>query len=380
MSSYLRPDKSIVDSAIYNSASERKLREKKIIQEIKNPLETTQENNVLTVYHGKATDTLATMNSKYLKTDLITQTSTITQKGVKLEISEFDKFTKSLNINTHKLLNVAIAGLASNNNYNPNITRSSPPRCKVVIDFEKYASALGYDLTKKRTTTKEESEQERKRIKNTTDLARRAIKRDILTLLHSTLTWTEKVKGRAGDFAGINILGAGSISRGNIYIEFSESMANYLLQLPMTKYPEELLKIDARNPNPYTIGVKLWEHYNMDSNKGAGTDQCLKVETILNVTNLATYEELGEERRHWWERVKEPLERALQTLIEQNILDSWSYASANNKPVSKKQADKLSTSYQKFISLYVIYTPKNAPNQTQRIQRNMEKIRASKKE
>lgn len=380
MSSYLHPDKSIVDSAIYNSAYERKLREKKIEQEIKNPLETAKENNVLTVYHGKATDTLATMNNKYLKTDIITQTSTINQKGVKLEISEFDKFTKSLNINTHKLLNVAIAGLATNNNYNPNTTRNSPPKCKVVIDFNEYASALGYDLTKRKTTTREESEQERKRLRNTADLARKTIKRDILTLLHSTLTWTEKVKGRAGDFAGINILGAGSIIKGNIYIEFSESMANYLLQLPLTKYPIELLKIDARNPNPYTIGVKLWEHYNMDNNQRTGTAQCLKVETILKATNLPTYEELGDDTRHWWERVKEPLERALQTLIEQNILDSWSYASANNKPISRRQADKLSNSYQNFIALYVIYTPKNAPNQAQRIQRSMEKIRANKKE
>ena len=57
----------------------------------------------LPMLHGKATDAIAGMSSRAGKVNPLTGALTVNNKEVKLLVSQFNKLTGTLGINTHKL-------------------------------------------------------------------------------------------------------------------------------------------------------------------------------------------------------------------------------------------------------------------------------------
>lgn len=323
--------------------------------------------NYFPMAHGKATDALAFMSSKTAEVNPITKTATINRFDVQLSILKFEELHATLGISTDKLLSTAIATFTQRNDFRRK--ESGKLDREVTIPLREYAELLGYDVTEHSTSTPEEAEAEKKRAKNQLDNARKAIKKDLLTIQASSLTWEERVKGKARDFESISLVTRVGIRNGEIRIAFSPEIAEYLAQKNLiTQYPTKLLRISGRKPTAYYIGRKLSEHYNMDNNQIRGTHDRISIKALLPVTDLATYEEVQQrDRGHWVERIKEPLEQALDELTKEEILKDWEYTHAKGVPLTDEEARSI-TSYSDFESLYLHFTPADTVDHTDRLQ------------
>lgn len=322
------------------------------------------------MFHGKATDTIAQMSSRNAELNPITGNATIDRGEVRLVIEKFNDLKGSLGVNTHKLLCVAISNFTALNHYDK--STNNKLQLRINISLKEYASLLGYDVEEHPTETPEEAEKEKKRAKNALDNARKAIRKDLEILKASTLTWEEKIKGKAGDFDSVSIFGRAFIRQGVIMMEYSLSMGEYLAQLPITQYPLSLLSIDARNANAYSMGLKFTEHYNMDNNQKRGTANLLKVSTLIACTNLPTYDHIQRtDRGHWEERIKEPFENSLDVLKKCGCLKDWRYSYSKGVELTDAQATKI-TDFETFNNMLIYFELDNAIDHTERIEKQLQ--------
>lgn len=328
-----------------------------------------EEKTQLALYHGKATDTMATMSSRDAIADKITGKATIERGKVKLVIQKFDSLQGTLGVNTHKLLAVGIANFTALNNYDKREDRSIQP--VVTFSLAKYAKGLGYDVEEHPTATEEESIKEKKRVKRVLNEVQKKIKRELQVLQATTITWEEKVKGKTGDYDSISLLSRTAIRKGVINMEFSLPMAKYLVMLPITQYPKSQLRIDGRNQNAYALGNKFAEHYNMDNNQKRGTANRLKVATLLKITNLPTYEQTIRNRNSWDDRIKEPFEAALDEIVRVGTLADWEYTHAKGVPLTEEEAYNIKD-YKTFTELYITYVMGDEVDHTDRLARREE--------
>ena len=327
--------------------------------------EAPQKAQYLPSVHGKATDAIAQMAGKKIEKDLIAQSGSIKAGEVKLIVREIDKLSGKLGVSTHKLLSMGIACFTDQNH--TGLGNNKGLRAlRVSFPLQEYALACGYDVIEHPVATQEEAKKEAQRVENAIKNARRKIKKDLQLLLASTLTWEEKVKGKVGNFDGINILGRASLKNGEILMEFSGSMAEYLVQLPLTQYPIALLGIDERNPNAYLMGLKMNEHFNMDNNQIRGTAQSLRVVKLLSWGNFPSLDSAGVKKNGWEARIKEPFETALDVLTG-TYLEDWYYSHSKGVRLTDEEATSFS-SFEKWANTLVHFTLKDAPDHTPRLE------------
>ena len=116
----------------------------------------------------------------------------------------------------------------------------------------------------------------------------------------------------------------------------------------------------------------------MDSNQIKGTADRISVPNLLAVTDLPSYEEVQrKDRGHWENRIKRYFEEALDTLTQEGILKDWEYTHAKGVPLTDEEAANI-TSYNKFIKLYLHFTPADEGDHAERIAAK-EKAKATKK-
>lgn len=327
--------------------------------------------------HGKPTDALAFMNSKYAVEDKATNTSTIDRFEVELRLYDL---SANWGIGADKLWSTALGTFTAQNDFRDLNKSGKAPRREVVIPLREYATLLGYDLLERSTSTPEEAEAEKKRIKNQTDNARKAIKKDLNTIFESELSWEEKIKGKARDFDRLRLVTRASIRNGNILISIDTDIANYLVERNLiTQYPAKLLRISGTKPTAYYIGRKLAEYYHIDKNQLRGTNDRISLPALLAVSGLPTYEEVQEkDRGHWMERIKEPLEKALDELTAEGVLLDWKYTHAKAIELTDEEAKNI-TSYHDFSKLYLHFVLADPIEQPERIEAK-EQARAEARE
>lgn len=319
--------------------------------------------------HGKATDAFAFMNSRNAELDKVTGNATIERFGVELAILKLETLQATLGVSTDKLLSTAIATFTQQNDF----THGAAPKREVSIPLKEYAQLLGYDVEERETSTPQEAEREKRRAKAQLDNARKAIKNDLLLLQASTLRWEETIKGKARDFDSVSLVTRVQIRNGEIKISFSPEIASYLAERNLiTQYPTKLLRISGRKPTAYYIGRKLAEHYNIDNNQLKGTHDRISIPALLAFTDLPSYEEVQRtDRGHWIDRIKEPLEKALDELTAEEILRDWKYTHARGIDLTEEEAYSI-TSYADFAKLYLHFTPEDKVDHAERIQAKQE--------
>lgn len=321
--------------------------------------------------HGKATDAFSFMSARNAEIDLITGNATIEKYGVQLAITKLRELNATLSISTDKLLSTAIASFTQHNDFRG--SKKKELNRGVSIPLKEYAQLAGYDVIEHETSTPEEAEKERKRVKNQLDNARRAIRKDLNIIHASTLTWEEDIKGKSKDFARVSIATYTGIRNGEIQISFSPEIANYLAERNLiTYYPTKLLGISGRKPTPYKIGKKLAEYYHQDRNTERGTNNRISIPALLAVTDLPSYEEVqATDRGHWAERIKEPFEKALDELTKEKIIKDWEYTHAKGVPLTDEEAGNITT-YSDWINLYLLFSLTEEVDQTERLKAKRE--------
>lgn len=321
--------------------------------------------------HGRATDALAFMNSRNAEIDPVTGTGTLDKLGVELTIMKLRNLKATLNPNTDKLLSTALATFTQHNDFRH--LNGKEPNRRVSIPLKDYAQLLGYEVDERETSTPQEAEREKKRAKNQLDNARKAVKKDLNIIHASTLAWEEPIKGKSRDFARVSLVTYTGIVNGEIQIAFSPEIAGYLAERNLiTQYPTKLLSLDSRKTTAYYVARKLYEHYHIDNNQIRGTADRISIPALLAVTDLASYEEVQKkDRGHWQERIKEPLERALDELTGAQILRDWKYTHAKGVDLTKEEAYSIN-SYSDYEKLFLHFTLEDTVDHTERIKAKQE--------
>lgn len=339
----------------------------------------------LATYHSQVTDNfllLEKKNAKQTRQQEISDKATIqTPAGdYRMEISNFSKI-KGLSINTHKLFSMGLAGLTAQNNYTHS-GKTNNLKLRVNIPLYSYMNRVYPSTIFNKDAA--DLEKEKNRVDNAVKKARRSIRADINFWRDSRIEWEETIKGKPYKSSGfVNILGAGGINKDYIQLEFTQTIAEYLLKLPINQYATWLLSIDSKKQNAYRIGLKLVQHANMDNNIIKGTADRLKVTTILKTTKLPTFENLQNEskdnRRQWESRIKEPLETALDELQAAGGVSDWQYVKPGGVPLSDDEAENI-TDYETWANLLIEFTLTDQPDHKERLNRRKEeKAKAARK-
>ena len=332
-----------------------------------------EQENFLPMLHGKATDAIAGMSSRAGEVNPLTGALTVNNKEVKLLVSQFNKLTGTLGINTHKLLSVGVAQFTALNNIGGK--PSEKINYVVTLSLKEYALQCGYDVEEHHKDTPEEQAIEAKRASNALKDAQKKIKKDLQLLKNITISWSEKVKGKAGDYTDIAIIGTNAIRKGYIYMTFDPVFSQYLIRLPLTQYSVALLSVDARNNNAYNMGLKMTEHFNLDNNQIVGTAQLLKVKTLLQLATFPTISTVNKNRNRWEDRIKEPFERALDALTQCGLLSDWRYSHSKGLEMTDEEATSFTT-YEEWERTLVHFTLKDAPDHTARLEARAEEKKA----
>ena len=331
----------------------------------------------LPVLHGKATDSIATMAGSRVEENRLNNTGIVESGEVRLVIEKFNELSGTLGVSTHKLLSTAVANFTAQNHTGTKARQAN--FTAINIPLREYALYCGYDVLEHETATEEEAKAEALRAKRALDNARRKINKDLAILFSSSLSWTEKVRGKQGDYMDIRLVEAKGVRNGYIQIRFSQTFSEYLIKLPITQYPVALLAVDERNNNAYAMGLKFTEHFNMDNNQIRGTAQLLKVKTLLELTTLPKADSSTVKRVGWETRIKEPFENSLDALTACGLLESWEYSHPKGEAMTDEEATNWG-SYEEWANALIHFTLKDAPDHKARLEaRAEEKKQAQKK-
>lgn len=340
------------------------------------------ERENLPIPYSKAVSALAKMSSKGKKPDRITNTLAINERDVQLFLTGFDKLSGALGISTHKLLVAGLASFADANHIGrteKGIELLKSPEYTISIPEIEYATLCGYDTKEHPTNTPEETEQEKKRAKMELDNFRKQVKRDLNILSHARISWTELIKKKPRNFENIAIIGTTGIKNGYIKMTFDAEFVKYLLQIPvLMQYSTALLSVDNRKSTAYTIGLKMSEHYHMLQNHETRTASRLKVETLLECTELPSIEEVRKSKKSWTERIKEPFETALDELFQKGVISDWYYCKAKGKLLTDNEAQNI-PDFETWCSLNVEYTLKNPVDLSELIEKKRTEKESCKK-
>lgn len=324
-------------------------------------------NPFVAMYHSKPTDRLTQLNYRDAEFDPINGKAKIISGGLTIVFEDYQLIKGKRNINEVKLLNVAMAEFTKQNNYSKRNKKATNYRVSIPLD--EYLIACGYNIEEKETNTPEEAAKEQKRAAYARKDGRKKLRKSLEVLSSQSLEWNEGPIGSADkNFAVTSMISGYSIKNGYILITISPDFGDLLMQSPLTQYPTALLAIDERNPNAYRIGYVMTTHYNKDTNQIIGTANRLKAETLLKHTDLPTITTVQKQRKSWQERIKEPLEVALDELTKKEVLEDWEYTRAKGVKLADAEAMQI-TDYETFKDLYITYKLKDAPDHTARLAR-----------
>ena len=299
---------------------------------------------------GEATSRLAMTATRNMAINPITGDAVIEDEGFRAFFEGYDGLKIGLTVGAQKLLSTAALYLTQNNHYRPE--ESARIQTEVQIPLISYARLLGYPVDERETSTPEEAEKEKRRIKNLMKDVRGKINDQLDVLYSLSLSWSEK-KGRVSDYQDVRLLQRKGVKRGMISIQFSDDIARYLLCSYVMQYPEALLSIDERSPRAYRVGYKLAYHSSVRRNIERGTADIISVSALLDACgDIPDFDEVQKtDRGHWENRIKTPLETALDSCVRAGVLDGWEYCGAKKAKLSDSEVDI--GDYATFIGLYV---------------------------
>ena len=306
----------------------------------------------LPILHNAPTNKLASMsNAPITQRDSITQESMVESGACKLFI---EKYTELLapRCSVFKLFDMCCIELARINDYR---SKQGAINKDVQIPLEEYMRLCGLDY----------------KSKTARDKARRRVHEDLNSLYRFSLEWKDPKGGKYADFHKERICQAARYEQGNIRFIFTDNLANALNSSFIGQYPTSIFKLDDRSRNTYPLARKIAMHACNDYNREKGTAYILSVETLLaSCPDIPSYEKVGEKSRAFTQKIREPLEKALDALSD---FASWEYCNSKGSPLTDAQL--ASNSWSTYKELLVRFTFKEEPDQKDRLKRKAERAR-----
>ena len=252
---------------------------------------------------------------------------------------------KKIGVGTAKIFRYAVAEFAKHNSQN---TDSQHIKYSVTFDVKDFAEANGVDTTSD----------------NTMKQFRLKLKKDLDTLKQAKAYFLYKTPKGYEHTVEAYYFGATDTSTDDNFwrIEFTVSMAQYLVTLPLIQYPRTLYRLNNKETNAFVIGEAMCIHYSQENNVISKTENKLKVSTLLKYTSYPTQEELKTHRWSWKTLVKEPFETALDKLTQCGFLADWTYCKDGGEELTDEEAAEIiDKGYGYFASLLVRFKLNDYP-------------------
>jgi len=331
------------------------------------PLPLPEEPSFKKTLQGTAMNRLRLTATRNIVINLATGNAVIEEEGFKALFKDYTALKGGLTAGAKKLLDAGVFKLTENNHFRA--TAGSKLQTLASISLEEYGALRGYDLAERPTSSPEEAAKEKKRLFNVMTEIRKRANAEMDLLYSLSLSWKEPgSKTSSKDYSDIRILQSKGVQKGHINLRFSEDITAYLVSAYIMQYPLALQRLDERNPRSYNIGYKLALHNSIDNNRIAGTANIIGVKALTEAGgDFPSYEEvLKTDRGHWEERIKKPLETALDANQRQGVLEKWEYCNSKGVPLTDRQVSI--PDYHTFISLYILFAIQDAPDQTARLE------------
>lgn len=305
------------------------------IPESINPQTEKKENHFTTV-QGKLERNFLKISKKNVEKDIYSENIKIEIEDVKYLVDENEavKIEDIGKMSTYKLLMVALAKFSETNHIEKEKNRD-PQNLKIHISLREYASLLGYNMN-----------DTPKKVDGHLRTVRKKVKKDLNTLYNYSAEWKDDKENHLSS----RFLTQKGIKDSIIMIAFAPEYAKYLINTAMTKIPKKLIALDEKKHNAIKIGFKLSHSYNMTQNKVAGRHNKLRVESLLNMTDLPKKDNETVKKVGWINRIKKPFENQLNELIKEGILKSWIYT---NKGTNITENDIKYLEFEEWIKLTI---------------------------
>lgn len=320
-------------------------------------------NAYIPMLNGALTNDIMRVDARSLTPDPFTGVAKFTtDDGHVISIENYDKLTSRLGITALKLLDIATAYLTDVNYFRGRRENITPT---VEIPLVEFGELCGWSLTPQVMETDEEQLQENKRVSNRLKAFRRSVRGDLSNI--SSVKWSAtETKGRnKGDYVEMRIISSHSIRNGILRVNFDVDAAAYLVNAYIMQYPARAL-LQVRNVNAYGIGRKMALHNSIDNNNVRGTESTLGVTSLLaaapNLKGIEAIKARGQ--RNWKDKIKRPLEAALDELVSVGLLGKWQYRDPKGTTYTADEAKALS--WLQYSRLMVDYVMVDAPDQTER--------------
>lgn len=124
--------------------------------------------------------------------------------------------------------------------------------------------------------------------------------------------------------------------------------------------PTCLYLIDNKGQSSFSIGIKLNTHFYNKKNAKEGNNTVISIDKLLlfapAIKSVQEYE--AQNRHHFKEDIKKPLERALNDNIAVGFLQSWNYKrpGKNGEKVNQEEVEKMS--FSEYKQLNIEFCPK----------------------
>lgn len=305
------------------------------------------------MYDGALVSDLMTLSAPGMKKDAFSvKAQALTPDGHKIVIENYDSMLRALNTPAKKLLNTAIIYLAASNGHKQKSVNPS-----VEIPFLEYAEACGIRTEPRRMESSEDQAAEDRKTAFRLKHLKKDIRRDLQDISSILWTATETKGANKGDYIEMRVISSHSIKKGMIRINFDVQAAAYLAKSYLISHPLALLKVDNRNPNAYVLGYKIAQRSSFSGNAERSWQNALSVEKLLaSAPEIQSYEELrAKGQRNWKEKIKRPLEGALDELIRAGVIESWIYKESGTDGEKLSRDDAETLSFLQFVHLIVSF-------------------------
>lgn len=320
--------------------------------------------------NGTPTNDFMRIAKKTVKVDSFTRSATFSVgNGRAFKAKNIDNITGPLSTSAQKILDTAAIYLKCVNYY-----RGDTITPTVEIPLIEYGERCKVSLLPQQMPTETEQAAENARVDERKKEFKKTIRRDLRDI--SNLVWSgEETKGRnKGDYTDMRIISSHSIRGDIVRINFDIDAASFLVNAYPMYFPLALLGHSNRNPNAYIIGRKIAYHNSMDHNAEKGTDCTLSVQKLLEaapeIPDYLTLVSRGQ--RNWKDKIKRPLETALDANISVGYLSRWEYRDPRTgMTYSKETANSLS--WDGYFGLMIDFSLVCQPDQQTRRAANIEK-------
>lgn len=355
------------------------------VSESLNDKEIIESGRLVATYYGKGSEAIKLVNPKKIEVDTIEKKAILQSKSsLELFIEQYESPADKVGVRADKLLKFALLDFTKNNKADRDKYGNSKVDLNSInyfakVNIEKFAKALGKDIEVKTHDEKGnplnrvEIEKEEKRVKSLIDKVRRDVQKDRKILARTSVFFEEKINGKIEDME-LKYVGSSRYNNGTATIVIDPLFALYLLNRNTLIYQDkQIYKIN--NDNAYRMYSEMHKHYSKVANFNNGTNDRLKVKTLLSYTTLKTIEDVRENNGSRRREIKDYFENIIQYLVDNKyiivpteeidgeIIESY-YGLPNGHVLSNEERKEdfaiEKMSYEEWSNLNVYFKPATA--------------------